>query len=148
MFPDRLTGYLVVPILFSFLEDRQLAGALAGRIFQTMNYFGLGVGMYLLMSVLLTSGNQALNKKFKVSWREWVLVLMLLVIAIAAFVLQPMMQELKAQGIAEGSAQAIQFGRLHGVSSSLFMLNSVLGMLLVVVGLRKKNGLGYSNAAV
>lgn len=128
-----VTGYLVVPTLFATLDDRQLAGLLAGRIFQTMNYVGLGVGTYLVISVLVSTGEQKLKE-----WRVWVLLVMLFLIMAAAFVIQPMMQELKTQGIAEGSAQASQFGRLHGVSSILFLINSVLGLLLVGTGLRRK----------
>ncbi len=128
-----VTGYLVVPTLFATLDDRQLAGLLAGRIFQTMNYVGLGVGTYLVISVLVSTGEQKLKE-----WRVWVLLVMLFFIMAAAFIIQPMMQELKIQGIAEGSAQASQFGRLHGVSSILFLINSVLGLLLVGTGLRRK----------
>jgi hypothetical protein len=127
-----VTGYLVVPTLFAMLDDRHTAGLLAGRIFQTMNYVGLGIGTYLLISVLMSSGEQKLRE-----WRVWVITTMLLLITVAAFVIQPMMQELKIQGITEGSTQAAQFGRLHGVSSVLFLINSVLGLLLVGTGLRR-----------
>ena len=130
-----ITGYLVAPTLFSSLEDRHLAGQLAGQIFQTMNYVGLGAGSYLFVSTLIVSDNQRLRE-----WRLWVLAAMILLVAVAAFSLQPMMQELKVQGIAEGSEQASRFARLHGLSSSLFLLNSVLGLLLVGTGLRRKIG--------
>ena len=125
-----VTGYLVVPTLFATLDDRHTAGLLAGRIFQTMNYVGLGIGTYLLISILRTASEHKLKE-----WRAWTLATMLLLIAVAAFVIQPMMQELKIQGIAEGSAQASQFGRLHGISSILFLINSVLGIILVGAGL-------------
>ncbi len=131
-----VTGYLVVPTLFATLDDRQTAGLLAGRIFQTMNYLGLGAGTYLLISVLRTAGEQKLSLILR-EWRMWSLATMLLLITVAAFVIQPMMQELKTQGIAEGSVQAVQFGRLHGVSSVLFLINSLLGLLLVGTGLRR-----------
>ncbi len=131
-----VTGYLVVPTLFAMLDDRQTAGLLAGRIFQTMNYVGLGIGTYLLISVLMSSGKGKF-KHWRLHWREGALVTMLLLISVAAFVIQPMMQELKAQGLIEGSAQASQFGRLHGASSVLFLINSVLGLILVGTGLRR-----------
>jgi hypothetical protein len=127
-----VTGYLVVPILFALLDDRNTVGLLAGRIFQTMNYAGLGVGAFLLISVLMSTG----ESKFK-EWRAWILVTMLLIITVAAFILQPMMHELKTQGLAEGSVQATLFGGLLGVSSVLFLIFSLLGLLLVAVGVRK-----------
>jgi len=136
-----VTGYLVVPTLFAMLDDRHTAGLLAGRIFQTMNYVGLGIGTYLLISVLMSFGEQKINlmlREWRLHWREGALATMLLLITVAAFVIQPMMQELKIQGIAEGSTQATQFGRLHGISSILFLINSVLGLILVGAGLRKR----------
>ena len=129
-----ISGYLVAPILFSTLDDRQLAGQTAGQIFQIMNYIGLIAGGYLLVSIIVGAGDKIFRR-----WQLWVLIGMLLIIVVAAFVIQPMMQELKLQGIAEGTEQAKQFGRLHGVSSILFLINSILGLLLVATGFHKKS---------
>ncbi len=128
-------GYLVVPTLFSILDDRHTAGLLAGQIFKIMNYVGLGVGSLLLISLFLSSTTQK-RHVWHQYWREIMLAVMLILITIAAFWVQPMMQELKAQGISEGSIQATQFGQLHGISSIMFLLNSLLGLCLVAVGLR------------
>jgi len=51
------------------------------------------------------------------------------------FVLQPMMESLKLQGLVEGSDAKKQFGMLHGIASSLYLLESLLGLALVTVGL-------------
>ncbi len=126
-----ITGYLVVPTLFATLDSRMMAGDLAGRIFTLTGWLGLACGALLLLSVLA----QSAGRWFK-AWRVWVLVTMLSIVAIGLFVLQPQMQALKAQGIVAGSVQAVEFGRLHGVSSVLFMLNSILGLVLVSAGIR------------
>jgi hypothetical protein len=47
-----------------------------------------------------------------------------------------MMTELKQAGLEKGSDNAIQFARLHGVSSILYLINSLLGLVLVVLGIR------------
>jgi len=126
-----ITGYLVVPALFASLDDRMLAGDLAGRVFSLMSWVGLACGGLLLPGTVLRARGRGLK-----AWRPWVLVAMLGIVAIGLFVLQPQMQALKAQGIGPGSVQAIEFGRLHGVSSLLFLLNSLLGLLLVGAGMR------------
>jgi len=126
-----ITGYLVVPALFASLDNRMLAGDLAGSVFSLMSWVGLACGGLLLASVLLRERSQS----FK-AWRLWLLVVMLSIVAIGLFVLQPQMQVLKAQGIGPGSVQAIEFGRLHGMSSVLFLVNSILGLWLVGVGMR------------
>lgn len=119
-------GYLAVPILFSALDDRMLAGQLAGRMFTVVSLLGL-VCAPLLMAV--TAKNYQANARVR---RLIMLAVMLALVLVGEFVLQPMMAVLKAQGIAAGSEAAGQFARLHGVSSILYMINSLLGLGLVI----------------
>lgn len=126
-----IVGYLVAPILFATLEDRQLAGNLAGQMFQIMGVVGLITGGLLLISTLMNAG-----AGWKQAWRVWLLIVMLLLVIVGAYMLQPMMQELKLQGLVPGSAQAGRFGLLHGVSSVLYLVTSVLGLCLVAAGIR------------
>lgn len=125
-----ITGYMVAPILFSVLDDRQLAGLLAGHMFTAMSYIGLGCGGLLVLGSLYRHGIR--------HWRIAVLLVMLIVVCTGEFVLQPMMAELKAQGLIEGSAAAANFGKLHGVATILFLINSLAGLLLVVVPANEK----------
>lgn len=127
-----IIGYLVAPLLFASLDDRQLAGELAGRLFQFIAYIGLVCGGLLLLSSVINEGTH-----WKRAWRVWILAGMLLLVIVGSLVLQPMMQELKAQGLIEGSRQARQFGLLHGISSSLYLLTSLLGLGLVLAGIRR-----------
>jgi len=117
-------GYVVAPTLFGVLEDRQVAGFIAGHLFTTMSYIGLVCGGLLLSGSLYKVG---LKHK-----TNFILVLMLVLIAVGQFVLQPMMAELKAQGLVEGSVAAANFGKLHGASSVLFMITSIAGLILVI----------------
>jgi membrane protease YdiL (CAAX protease family) len=126
-------GYLAVPTLFALLGDRILAGMLAGRMFTLVSFLGLFCGGVLLLGSVLRQGKSALR-----SVRVWLLVVMLLLVAVGEFAVQPLMAQLKAQGLAEGSAQATQFARLHGVASVLYLINSLCGLLLV--GLGEKSG--------
>jgi hypothetical protein len=127
-----VAGYLVAPSLFATLTDRHLAGELAGNIFRLMSYAGLVCGALLLVIAL----NFARSEWVK-TWRIWTLASMLVLVAVGAFVVQPQMVALKAAGIHPGTEQAAQFGRLHGISSVLYLINSLLGLALVVAGIRK-----------
>lgn len=124
-------GYIVAPTLFAMLDDRSLAGALAGQLFTTMSYLGL-----VAASVLLSAQLYRAETVWHRNWRVWVLVVMLLVIVIGEFYLQPLMAELKSAGLSEGSENAKRFGQFHGIASVLFLINSLLGLGLVVFGLR------------
>ena len=120
-------GYLAAPVLFQSLE-RQLAGQVAGQLFAVEAVIGLVCGPLLLLDLWL-----ALRGRMLRHWRCWVLLLMLALVAVGYFVLQPMMQELKAAGITPGSDTAARFARLHGVSSILYLLTSLGGLALVVL---------------
>lgn len=119
-------GYIVAPILFKTLDDRMLAGNLAGQMFTVMSYIGLVCGTFLVIGQWLQTPTLS-------NWRLWMLVVMLAIVVIGQFVLQPMMAELKATGL-EGKT-ARQFGQLHGVASVLFLINSIAGLGLVITGL-------------
>jgi MFS family permease len=123
-------GYIAVPSLFATLDDRQLAGALAGQMFHIISYIGLVCGVLLLVSVL---------KRLGLQWRAWVLIVMLLLVATGEFVLQPMMESLKLEGLVEGSDAKKQFGMLHGVASIIYLVESLLGLILVIFGLSTTN---------
>lgn len=125
---------MVAPMLFHTLDDRRLAGAIAGEMFSVLNYIGLVCGTLLLVSVIAGAARPWLR-----IWQIWVLAAMLLLTGIGEFILQPMMQALKAaapQGFTPDSTAAARFGMLHGVSSTLFLATSLLGLVLVIFGLK------------
>jgi hypothetical protein len=130
-------GYIVAPTLFAMLNDRSLAGAVAGQLFSIMSYLGLVAG-----GVLLSAQFYRAESLWYRNWRIGVLLLMLLVIVIGQFYLQPLMAELKTAGLSEGSDNARRFGQLHGVASVLFLINSLLGLGLVVFGLQRSAASG------
>lgn len=126
-------GYLVVPTLFHMLDDRAQAGQIAGRLFSVMNLLGLACGSLLLLSVIVQAG-----RNWSRTWQFWALLAMLVMVGSAQFMVQPMMAGLKNAapgGFLEGSAAATRFGVLHGISSLMFLVTSLIGLILVVFGL-------------
>ena len=123
-------GYLVAPTLFATLSnDRQTAGLLAGRLFESMGWVGLACAVYLLLFVLLRVGTTALRR-----WNFWLLVLMLLLTAISLFGVQPLLAQLKADALPREVVESVlrnRFAAWHGVSSILYLVQTLLGLLLV-----------------
>ena len=117
-------GYIVAPTLFSMLE-KTTAGNVAGQLFTITSYLGLVCGGLLLIGVINRFGYQVTQ-----NWMFWVLVVMLVIIIVGQFIIQPMMAELKASGITDLNRS--EFGKLHGVASVLFLINSLLGLALVI----------------
>ena len=115
-------GFLVTPTLFGTLDDRQLAGMLAGKMFTAVSYIGLFCGLILLLSELRRSGWFKTNKRF------WLLIIMLLLVIAGEFLIQPQMAQLKQAGLSVGA----EFDRLHGIATAFYMLNCLFGLILVV----------------
>jgi len=125
-------GYLVAPAIFSTMTDRQAAGMVAGSIFKLEAYLSVIVciGLMVLANLLVNRGLH----QFRII--RWLLLAMLLCSIAAAFIFIPWMNALRDHALAQGmpvmlSPSAIVFGRLHGASSILFMLQSILGIFLV-----------------
>jgi hypothetical protein len=123
-------GYLAVPVLFQTLPDRQLAGLLAGKMFTVMAYVGIGCAIYLSAYQFRQFGSFFWKQK-----TVWAITAMLLLVLIGQFGIQPAMAELKVQALpleVMQSAQAGQFKALHGIASILYLLQSLLGLALLI----------------
>jgi uncharacterized membrane protein YozB (DUF420 family) len=123
-------GYLAVPVLFQSLPDRQLAGLLAGKMFSLMAYVGIGCAVYLLANQIRQFGINA--------WKHKTFILiasMLALLFVGQFVIQPFMAALKAQAFpldVMQSSLASQFKVMHGLASILYLIQSLLGLVLVI----------------
>ena len=124
-------GFIVAPMLFNSLEDRALAGALAGNLFQIMSYIGLVCGALLLL------GNQFRYRR--VNWRTYVLLLMLLLVILNEFLVSPFIASLRQTDAVTSST----FAMAHGTASVIFLITSLLGLFLVAVS--DSDALGISD---
>jgi hypothetical protein len=128
-----VTGLLFAPVLFSGFE-RMLAGEIAGRLFSVMSLAGLACGAVLLALAAVRAGMHV--------WRDWrvlALAMMLLLALLGEFGIGARMRELRM--LTAHHAEAVlwaEFGRLHGLASALYLVECVLGLLLVVFGPRPR----------
>ena len=125
-------GYLVAPVIFSTLTDRQVAGMVAGSIFKVEAYLStiICIALMVLANLLVTRG----LTQYKII--RLILLGMLLCSIAASFVFIPWMNTLRDQALLNGmpvmlSPSADVFGKLHGASSIVFMIQSALGLYLV-----------------
>ena len=124
-------GYAVAPTLFATL-DRITAGAVAAQLFRIEAVIGVSCGALLLaLGNLLVRRGQAAYRR-----PRWLLAGMLVCVLIGYFALQPFMNAMRIAALNAGtdvghSAYAARFGMLHGVSSLLYLIESLLGIALV-----------------
>jgi len=125
-------GFVVVPILFSSLGDRQVAGLVAANLFKVTAYSGV-----LISTILMVMSNFLVRQDLnQYRFARWLLLGMLACTVGAAFILIPWMNSLRDQALYLGlsvreSTYAVLFNRLHGASSILFMTQAILGVVLV-----------------
>jgi hypothetical protein len=125
-------GYLVVPTIFANLQDRQVAGMIAAAIFQVEAYLSVLVCLSLLVLANLLVRREVEHYR-SIRWITFVLLLSSL---ITCFGLIPYMDALRQEALLLGvpvmaSPSASLFGRLHGISSGLFLVQSLLGLWMV-----------------
>lgn len=127
-------GYLVAPTLFATLADRQLAGLVAGKLFALIGWVGIVCAVYLLLSLLVRLGASAFRRGF-----FWLLLVMLALTALSQFGLQPWLAQIKAEALPREVVESVlrdRFATWHGISSILYLVQSLLGLFLAVLGAR------------
>ncbi len=123
-------GYLAAPVLFASLGDRQLAGMVAGKLFALIGWIGLGSAAYLLVFLIARAGGQVFGRAV-----FWLVLAMALTAAASQFGIQPLMAQLKADVLPREVMESVlrdRFAAWHGISSILYLLQSLLGLWLVV----------------
>lgn len=129
-------GYVVAPVLFSRLGDRALAGLVAGKLFSLIAWIGIACATYLLLFRLMRYRAAALRQGV-----VWIVALMLVLVCAGEFGVQPVMAALKEQALPRQVMESVlrdRFAAWHGVSSVLYVIQSLLGALLVVLLGRSK----------
>ncbi|MEM9058409.1 MAG: DUF4149 domain-containing protein [Pseudomonadota bacterium] len=113
-------GYVVAPQLFATLDDRTLAGGIAGGLFETQTWISITCGALLLLLYGVSR-----RKRQYGDLRLWLVIVMLALMAASEWLLGPLMAD------AERGSRA--FALLHGASALLYLAASVAGLGLVLV---------------
>lgn len=124
-------GYMVAPMLFATLSDRGLAGMLAGKLFGLVAMLGIAVAVFLIALLLCRRGLQIFRDRV-----FWVVFAMLAMTLAGHFGIQPIMAQIKADALPQEVMQSVlrdRFAAWHGVSSVLYLIQSVLGLVLVLL---------------
>ncbi|MEE9331194.1 MAG: DUF4149 domain-containing protein [Methylophilaceae bacterium] len=122
-----ITG-LSASILFEMIPNRSLAGAVAGRLFTLIGYIGLASGTFLLIHYFFE------RAKLKKSY-FWVVMLMLLLILVGQFGIQPLLAQIKVDALPAdvmSAEHANRFAAWHGVAGVVYLMECLLGIVLVL----------------
>ena len=122
-------GLLVAPTLFYSMGDRVVAGSIAGKLFMLVAYIGIGCAGYLLLYRVVRFGAAVLKHG-----RFWILLTMLALILVGQFGVQPVLAAIKDQALPAEVMESVfrdRFATWHGVASVLYLIECLLGVLLV-----------------
>ena len=122
-------GAIAAPVLFTALDDKQLAGMLAGKMFAVGAWVGLVSGIYLLIYSFVRDGARAFKSLF-----FWLVLIMWLLTLAGHFGIQPILQNLKNQALPLAVMQSVfadRFSQWHGISRILWIIQAGLGVILV-----------------
>jgi hypothetical protein len=117
-------------VLFKSIPSTIIAGALAGKLFTYAGFLGMFAGFYLLIHRLFVYGTTALKQSF-----FWAVLLMLLLALAGHFGIQPFLAQLKAAALPSDVMQSVfasRFKTWHGVASIAYLLQCLLGFVLVL----------------
>jgi hypothetical protein len=123
-----LTGLVLAPLLFASYP-RAVAGDIAGRLFAAVSFVGIGCALPLLASAVAHA-----RQRWWRNGRVLVLCVMLAITVFGEFGLAARMRELRqiVHAQPQGTELWKEFGRLHGVANALFLVNAMLGLVLVI----------------
>jgi len=103
---------------------------LAGKMFVLVAYLGMFAAFYLLIHRVVSFGTPALKQAF-----FWLVVVMLLLTLAGHFGIQPVLAKLKTQALPADVMQSVfadRFRTWHGVASIAYLLQSLIGAVLVL----------------
>ncbi len=119
-----VVGYLVVPLLFRFLPDRQQAGLLAGHMLEAVALMSLIISPMLLLMAYWSKRLAKLDAMLIITIGGLSLIGLVFV--------NPILVELKVSVAPQyvlDSQNADKFRMWHAISSSLYLSQSLLGLL-------------------
>lgn len=124
-------GYLAAPTLFATLSDKTLAGTIAGSLFRTGAWLSVFCSAMLL--ILLSFDSNDIDRKQRKTCQR-LIVVMLVCTLVGYFGLHPFMAGLREAAGSNGMTPdaRMQFGILHGISSVIYLIQSLLGMALIL----------------
>ena len=124
-------GYLVAPILSNTLPDRKMFGNIAAGIFRGEAWLTVACALAMFALVMLATDIDAKRRRTL----NIVVGAMLACTVFGYFGMQPVMAMLResagGQGVMDSDLR-MKFGIVHGVAALIYLVQSVLGIVLVL----------------
>ena len=124
------TMLMVTTILFNKIPSSYIAAVIAEDMFTFMNLFGIFSSSYLLFY-----GFKKENLFFFKSITFWLIILMLSLILISYFGINPILENFRESSISKEIIESVfadRYSTWHGIASAAFLIECFLGIFLVL----------------
>ena len=124
------SGLVVAPLLFEMLDDRTLAGSVAGRVFELTAWIGLVCGACILFIRFVFRRRRGLHNSVL-----WLVIAILVLALIGQFGIQPLLAGIREQAYPQPVMQSVlgaRFAFWHAVATLIYLAQCLLGAALVV----------------
>ncbi len=123
-----IIGGLVAPVLFYWSGlSTTTAGMIAGRCFGIQSTLNLVCAVIILIAMFSERGTRLVR-----SPGFWVLLIMILCVIINQYSITPIIEQIKSNMTPDlGGHYGTAFAKWHGISSSLYWFQAVLGVALL-----------------
>ena len=121
---------MVTTILFNKVPSSYIAGAIANDMFTFMNLFGI-----FSSSFLLIYGFRKEKLSFIRSLTFWLLVIMLSIILISYFGINPILENFRENSISKEIIESVfvnRYSTWHGIANTAFLIECFLGLFLIL----------------
>ena len=121
---------MVTSVLFHKIPSAYIAGAIAEDMFMYINYFGIITALFLIFIGFKKSGIKLLKKSY-----FWIIFIMLGVIMINYFGINPFLEALKIEALSKDVMESVfteRYRTWHGIASAAYLFECFLGIMLVL----------------
>ena len=121
---------MVTYVIFNMIPSSYIAGVIVSNLFFYLNFFGM-------ITLILILGFEFHSEKIKFfkKMQAWLALLLLLILSISFFGINPLLEALKVEAFPKEVMESVfadRFSAWHGIASIAYLIQCFLGIFLLL----------------
>ncbi|MBT5166083.1 MAG: DUF4149 domain-containing protein [Nitrosomonadales bacterium] len=121
---------MVTYVIFNMIPSSYIAGVIVSNLFFYLNFFGM-----ITLTLILGFGFHSEKIKFFKKMQAWLALLLLLILSISFFGINPLLEALKVEAFPKEVMESVfadRFSAWHGIASIAYLIQCFLGIFLLL----------------
>lgn len=121
---------MVTYVIFNMIPSSYIAGVIVSNLFFYLNFFGM-----ITLILILGFGFRSEKIKFFKKMQAWLALLLLLILSISFFGINPLLEALKVEAFPKEVMESVfadRFSAWHGIASIAYLIQCFLGIFLLL----------------